>query len=375
MALAAPHALPFIEVALKRPTINDVARQAGCSLSTVSLVINKSGHVSEETRKRVQKVVRDLGYHPTRSARGLASKTSGNIGFILREDHFSQAEPFYTKIFLGSEFAARDHHYYILLTTVGNRFDEATDIPRFLLEGNVDGLIIAGKVSLRLVDRLEKFGVPIMLVDFQVKSNRFSSVVIDNRGGARAAVTHLLDHGHKDIAFVGGDIEHPSLAERFEGYQETLRDHGLEMQQEFVEVGERDTRIANGEQAMRRLLARAKHPTAIFAANDAMAIGCMRHIKETGLRIPEDIAVVGFDDIEMSALVEPRLTTLRVFKEELGRLALERLVGIMNSTSPKILTTLVPVELVERESTLGKESAGTATAPVSGEGETIEEPV
>ncbi len=361
-------------MALKRPTIKDVARQAGCSLSTVSLVINQSGYVSEETRKRVLKVVRELGYHPTRSARGLASKTSGNIGFILREDHFSQAEPFYTKIFLGAEFAAREHHYYILLTTVSSRFNETTDTPRFLLEGNVDGLIIAGKVNLRLVDSFEKFGVPIMLVDFQVKGKRFSSVVIDNRGGARAAVTHLLDLGHRDIAFVGGDIEHPSLNERFEGYQETLRDHGLEVQREFVEIRERDTRITNGAEGMKRLLAHEKRPTAVFAANDAMAIGCIRQIKEIGLRIPEDIAVVGFDDIEMSALVEPRLTTVRVQKEELGRLGLERLVEIIDATSPKILTTLVPVDLIERESTLGKERTATSKASVSGAEETVEQP-
>jgi LacI family transcriptional regulator len=361
-------------VALKRPTIKDVARQAGCSLSTVSLVINTSGYVSEETRKRVLKVVRELGYHPTRSARGLASRTSGNIGFILREDHFSQAEPFYTKIFLGAEFAAREHHYYILLTTVGNRFNERTDTPRFLLERNVDGLIIAGKVNLRLVDSFERFGVPIMLVDFQVKGKRFSSVVIDNRGGARAAVTHLLDLGHKNIGFVGGDIEHPSLSERFEGYQETLRDHGLEVQQAFIEIRERDTRIANGAESMKRLLAHARHPTAVFAVNDAMAIGCMRQIKEAGLRTPEDVAVVGFDDIEMSALVEPRLTTVHVHKEELGRLGLERLVEIIDTTSPKILTTLVPVELIERESTLDRERAGTSTASVSGAEETVEQP-
>ena len=106
-----------------RPTIRDVAKKAGMSLSTVSLVINNRGYVSSGTRESVLKIVRELSYHPTRSARGLASKTSGNIGFILSEEHFSQAEPFYTRIFLGTEFEARDHNFYILLTTVGNQFD------------------------------------------------------------------------------------------------------------------------------------------------------------------------------------------------------------------------------------------------------------
>ena len=117
----------------KRPTIKDVARQAGLSVSTVSLVMNNKGHVRETTREKVLCVVRELSYHPTRSARGLASKTSGNIGFILSEEHFSRAEPFYTRIFLGTEFEARDHNYYILLTTVPKEFGIRSTPPRFLL--------------------------------------------------------------------------------------------------------------------------------------------------------------------------------------------------------------------------------------------------
>src|SRR5512135_725902 len=134
----------------KRPTIEDVARLSGLSVSTISLVINNRGYVSDETRKKVLKIVEDLSYHPTRSARGLASKTSGNLGFILSEDHFSQAEPFYTRIFLGTEFEARNHNYYILLTTVGKTFHKTRSVPRFLLEQNVDGVIIAGKVNAKL---------------------------------------------------------------------------------------------------------------------------------------------------------------------------------------------------------------------------------
>ena len=137
---------------MKRPTIKDVARESGFSLSTVSLVINDRGYVSPETRQKIIDVVGRLGYHPTRSARGLASRTSGNIGFILTEDHFSQAEPFYTKIFLGTEFEARNFHYYILLTTVASEFSRV-QTPRFLLERNVDGVIIAGKVSPKLISR------------------------------------------------------------------------------------------------------------------------------------------------------------------------------------------------------------------------------
>ena len=117
----------------KRPTIRDVATKAGLSVSTVSLVFNKRANVSEETRRNVQRVIEDLGYHPHRGARGLASNASGNLGFILTDDHFTRAEPFYTKIFLGSELEARNHDYYVLLTTVAPTVKESAVIPRFLL--------------------------------------------------------------------------------------------------------------------------------------------------------------------------------------------------------------------------------------------------
>ena len=166
-----------------RPTIKDVAKRAGLSLSTVSLAINNSGYVSKETRIRVLKVVEELGYHPSRAARGLASRKSGNVGFILTDDHFCQAEPFYTKVFLGTEFEARKHNYYILLTTVGRRFTKNGSTPRFLLERNIDCVIIAGKISERLVDYIEGLGLPIVLVDYELPRKRLSMVLIDNRKG------------------------------------------------------------------------------------------------------------------------------------------------------------------------------------------------
>lgn len=338
---------------MTRPTIKDVAREAHCSLSTVSLVVNNRGYVRKETRDRVLRVVRNLGYHATRAARGLASRTSGNIGFVLREDHFSQAEPFYTRVFLGAEFAASQEGFYLLLTTISNRFGERDDLPRFLLEQNVDGLIVAGKVSLPFIAKASRFGIPIVLVDFEVKRKRFPAVLIDNRAGAYAAVSHLVSGGHRDIAFLSGDIEHPSLAERLEGFRDALADHALVLQPDLVDTSEPDSRMANGARAMGRLLRQVPRPTAVFAANDAMAIGGMQEIARAGLNVPKDIAVAGFDDIEVSALMNPPLTTLRVFKEELGRQAVETLAEIIRSGKTTLVTKHCPVELIIRDSTAG----------------------
>jgi len=337
-------------VSVKRPTIKDVARQSGFSLSTVSLAINERGYVSPETRSRILKVVEELSYHPTRSARGLASKTSGNIGFILTEDHFSAAEPFYTKIFLGTEFEARSRHYYILLTTVSDQYVSGTT-PRFLLERNVDGVIVAGKVDPKFIEEIEKFGIPIVLVDFALKRKRFPSVLIDNRGGARLAMQHLLELGHREIGFIGGDIQHPSIAERFQGYREMLEEHGIALKQEFISIDEDEPRVGAGASATESVLRRGVRPTAIMAANDAMAIGCMQYLRQSGIRVPDEVAVVGFDDIDTCAVTEPRLTTVRVFKEEMGKLAVQRIVEMITSKTQTVVTTQVPVELVVRDST------------------------
>lgn len=335
-----------------RPTIKDVARLSGLSLSTVSLVINKRGYVSRETREKVLKVVNDLSYHPTRSARGLASKTSGNLGFILSDYHFSQSEQFYTKIFLGTEFEARNHNYYILLTTVSKTFNAKNEVPRFLLERNVDGVIIAGKVTGKLIDYIDALGIPIVLVDYDSKKRGHSTVVTDNRTGARMAMEHLLDLGHRSVAFIAGDIEHPSIAERFGGFQDVLHEHNIIPDEQLIVVDQPTLWGSDGAEAIDKILQRGKLPTAVFAANDSMAIGCVKLLRERGLKIPADVAVVGFDDLEMSSHLEPPLTTVRVLKEEMGKLAVLRLVEMIRSKSRAMVNTHVPVELVIRASTV-----------------------
>lgn len=334
----------------RRPTIADVAKKTSLSISTISLVLNNKANVSDETRLKVRKAIKELGYHPHHSARGLASKLTGNIGFILTENHFFQAEPFYTRIFLGTEFEARDHNYYILLTTVGYQKKANNIVPRFILERNVDGVIFAGKIDERLVDQIEQLGVPIVLVDYILPRKPHSTICIDNNTGACLATKHFIDGGHREIGFIGGDIGHPSIAERFAGYKETLEASGIPYDPRIVVTDEPDTALKNGYNAMARMHQLGGFPGAIFAANDAMAIGCMEYLKSIQKKIPGDVAIVGFDDIEMSSHVEPRLTTIRVFKEEMGKLAAQRLVEMIKSKTKTVVTVRVPVELVVRES-------------------------
>ena len=217
----------------------------------------------------------------------------------------------------------------------------------------MDGVIIAGKVTDKLIDYIDALGLPIVLVDYESKKRLHSAVLIDNRTGARTAVLHLLDRGHRSVAFIAGDIRHPSIAERFGGFQDALHERNILPEQSLIVHDQPSLRSIDGEEAMAKILKQDKHPTAVFAANDAMAIGCARFLRDRGMKIPDDIAVVGFDDIEMSSHVEPPLTTVRVFKEEMGKLAVLRLVEMIKSKTRTLITTHVPVELIVRESTVG----------------------
>ena len=335
----------------RKLTIRDIAKKAGLSVSTVSLVINNQKNVHEETRKKVNQIVSELGYHPQRSARGLATQSSGNIGFILTEDHFSLIEPFYTRIFLGSEVEARIHNYYILLTTVGTTLKKTKEIPRFLLEHNVDGIIIAGKISASWVEYIHKSNIPLILIDYELPRLNLSSVGIDNRTGANLVVDHLHALGHSKIGFVGGDIHHPSINRRYTSYRETMKDLGLEVSHRWMSTDEPNTGMNDGYEAAKKIFFdNPDSPTAIFAANDAMALGCMKYLKETGIKIPDDVALVGFDNIEAGLHVEPRLTTVNVHREEIGAIAVRRMAEMIKEKSPAVTTTLTPVNLVLRES-------------------------
>ena len=172
-------------------TIKDVAKEAKVSIATVSLVVHKHNRISPETSKRVNKVIKKLNYHPSRSGRRLVSQKTGNVGFILTEDHFLRSEPFYTRIFLGTEFEARYYEYYILLTTIPSDYNEKSHPPRFILEKNIDGIIIAGKVPAYIIDQIEKYNLPIAFVDYYPPSNEYPVVLIDNTSGGITATQFL----------------------------------------------------------------------------------------------------------------------------------------------------------------------------------------
>lgn len=333
-----------------KTTIKDVAEKAGVSIATVSLVINKNPRISPVTTKKVLRAIKHLNYFPTKSARDLVSKKTGNIGFILTDDHFLRTEPFYTKIFLGAEFEAREGEYYILLTTVKSNSNHSYPLPRFILEKNVDGIIVAGKIPHQLIEKLCEINMPTVFVDFVSDNNQCQLVLIDNVQGGILATEHLIQLGHKNIAFIGGDIEHPSISDRLNGYKIALDKANIEVNKDLIITSAIYPDRQSGYNSAKKLIERTKKVSAIFACNDAMAIGIMHFLKEKKIKIPDEISIVGFDDVEADQLLDPPLTTIRVPKLELGAEALRMLLsGIKANSKPK--KVLIPVELIIRKST------------------------
>lgn len=334
-----------------RATIKDVAKKSNVSIATVSLVVNGNKRISSKTRKKVLDAIDVLGYKPSRSARELVSRKSGNIGFILTEDHFLKTEPFYTQIFLGTEFEARQHPYYVLLSIIPADDTEPVSLPRFVSEKSVDGIIVAGKVPGELINGLNQYSFPVVYVDYYPNTGEHPAVLIDNFDGGMQATQHLVDYGHREISFICGDIQHPSIRDRFLGYKTILEKNALPFSDERVVVTDKVISQESGYRAAEKLLKKKTEFSAIFACNDSMAIGALQCLRENGLRVPQDVSIVGFDDIQLDIQVEPPLTTIHVPKVDMGSEAMRLMSEILNRKIKGNRKILMPVDLIKREST------------------------
>ncbi len=333
-------------------TIKNIAEAAGVSMTTVSLVINGRPGVSPATRERVLKIMEELNYRPLRAARRLATRKTGNIGFILWEGHFSEIEMFYSRIFLGMELAARAGDYYILLTTVKDTFVAPRDLPRFLKNNDVDGIALAGRVPRSLVDTLVDSAVPFVLIDYDLPGTKLNRLLIDNYHGAYDAVEYLLDKGYQRPAFVAGAANHPSIAERRRGYRSVLEARGLSTLVGKLEFTTNDNITREiGATAARYFLQQDPRPDCVFCANDTLALGFMQTVQEAGLRVPDDMAVVGFDDIYATRYSNPPLSTVHVPKIRMGKEAYKLLQSAINDPEHIPQTRTVGVEFVARQST------------------------
>lgn len=335
----------------RHATLFDICRKAGVSSATVSRVINNSPLVQEKTRKRVLRAIRDLGYRPSHAARMLARQRTDTLGVIFPDI----ASGFYAEVLSGIDSVADESRFHILTAFSHGWKDAQGLLTRFAEERRVDAVIL-----MNLHARTDAFlrgvvreGLPLVLLDRPVKG--LPTVAIDNVGGARAAVEHLARLGHQRIAFLQGPADNFDAAQRFDGAREGLRAAGLELPEWLVWSG--DYGEESGRKAVDDFLKTgAPLPDAIFACNDAMAIGAREALLERGLNVPDDVALVGFDDIGSARHLG--LTSVRIPMREMGRAAAALALDLAAGRKPVQDLAVMPTELVVRRSCGAGRAAG-----------------
>ena len=335
----------------KRTTIKDVAAQAGVSYQTVSRVINNSPHVSEETRQRVQQAIINLDYRPSLAARSLPGRRSYVIGFIVpyHPDYLIRDPNLLAQI-SRVDAEANAHGYNLLLSTAGDSQSGINAYERFVRNHVGDGTIVVETASSKAGgELLASQDYPYVSIGRDLGNPDAYMVSSDNRDGSRQVTRHLLERGHRRIGIINGPPIGAivGLQERLEGHQEALAEAGLELDPSLMVYG--DYTRPSGEIATQQLLALPTPPTAIFALNDRMAMGAIRAIQAAGMRVPEDMAVVGYDDIPAAADFTPALTSVSGAVRELGQLAAQMLFKLIDGEPVEEKEVLLPVALKIRE--------------------------
>ncbi|MFD3972588.1 LacI family DNA-binding transcriptional regulator [Streptomyces cyaneofuscatus] len=333
-----------------RPTLEEVAARAGVGRGTASRVINGSPRVSEATREAVEAAVAELGYVPNRAARALAGNRTDAIALVVPEPETRFfAEPYFSAIVRGVGAALADTDMQLLLTLAGND-RERRRLAQYLTAHRVDGvLLVAVHADDPLPELLEQLGMPCVISGARHAAEPLASVDSDNFEGARAAVDHLISRGRRQIATITGRLEVYGAQRRLDGYRAALAAAGLPPDERLIAPA--DFTEEGGARAMRELLARRPHLDAVFAASDVMAAGARQVLREADRRIPDDVALIGFDDSVVARHMHPALTSVRQPIEEMGRrmaeLLLEEIAGRVGEERP---TVVLPTELVVRDS-------------------------
>ncbi len=330
------------------PTIRDVALSAGVSTATVSRVLAGIGNPRPETSDAVMGAVAALDYRPSGVARSLRMKRTRTLGLIVTDIQ----NPFFPELVRAADLAARGLGYSILLGSAAYDERRAMHYLGLMVDRRVDGLIVASsQVSEESLKWLLSSPVPAVVVNAEADGLPVEVITSDNVGGARLAVDHLVGLGHRRIAYIRGPATYTADAPRAEGFRSACRDAGLSPADTLEVAG--DGAFEGGERAAAELLAQGRDLTAIVCYNDITAIGVLRALRAARLRVPDDISVVGIDDIAAAAWVAPALTTVAQQKAEMGRLAVERLASMFSAPShpPAPQTIRLPMALRVREST------------------------
>jgi len=328
-------------------TIRQIAELAGVSRSTVSRVINDQPNVSPETRDQVLKVIAETGFHPDPVARSLSSRRAGIIGLVIPLAIQSLFEdPFFPRLMQGVSQGCNAHDYTLSLFLLHTLEEEAKLYPRISRRQLLDGVILTATYDGDpLIRQLLANCIPFVLHG-RHEDPRVSYVEVDNVTGAHAAVTHLVRLGRKRVALIAGPPGSLAAADRKRGYLEALQERRVPIDEGQIVYG--DYTELSGYEGMRQLLSR--RPDAVFVSSDTMALGALRALREAGKRVPDEVAVVGFDDLPHAATSDPPLTTIRQPIQQSGALAVDMLIDILENETEAARRIILPTELVIRAS-------------------------
>jgi LacI family transcriptional regulator len=329
-------------------TLEDIAKEAGVSRSTVSRVVNNHPNVRETVRKRVLEVIQSTGFHPNAAARTLASQRSWMIGLVLPRSVSSFfTDPYFPRLTQGIAQACNQYNYTLGLFLVGSKEDEEKIFPRVTRQGLLDGILVqSGQIGDQLTNRLVNSDIPLIIAGRPFQSEGVSFIDVDNTNAAYSAVSHLIRLGNQRIGTITGPTNTTVSLDRKEGYLKALVERGRNVDESLI--AESDFTEAGGYYAMQQLL--PARPDAIFAASDMMAFGAIRAIREAGLRVPENIAIIGFDDLPQASLSNPRLTTVRQPIVQFGAKAVETLIDLIENGIQPARRIIMDTELVIRDS-------------------------
>lgn len=333
---------------MQQISIKDIARAANVSHPTVSRALSHSPLVKGETAERIRQIATSLGYRPSAIARSLVTKKTKTIGVVVT----TIADPFIADVISGVEETANDHGYSVFLANSNANPDREVKVVHSFHERRVDGILVtASRVGALYVPLLSQLKVPIVLINNQHPDEPdefIYSVMIDNVKASTEVMKHLIGLGHRRIAYIGDQGGFQSDTERFAGYRQALEFAGYPFLPELAVHG--DGKPEGGRQAMEKLLALPMPPTAVFCYNDMSALGALRASHQHGIKVPDDISIVGFDDLAIASYTSPLLTTVGQPKQQMGRMAMETMLNILSGVDSKT-NIKVAGELIVREST------------------------
>jgi DNA-binding LacI/PurR family transcriptional regulator len=326
--------------------ITEVAKQARVSTATVSRTINRTGTVRPDTAEKVWRVVRKLGYHPNTNARALVSGRTHLLGLIISDI----ANPFFPELVKSFEEIALRNGFEVLVANTSYDTDRMSHSVRRMLERKVDGVaVITSEMKKELIAQMEEQHLPMVFLDTGKVRDRISNINVHYATGIREAMEHLFHLKHERIAFISGPLELRSAMTRRSAFLKWLGHYELLRDENLIEAG--NHKIDGGESAMQRLLSLPQRPTAVLASNDLTAIGALRAIYNAKLLVPDDISVIGFDDIDFSQYTQPPLTTIRLSRAKLAEKAFDALATVISGESQKGREYDVETHLVVRSST------------------------